>query len=57
MENNTIKRKYKVIVRNSSNKIEAMHTFESFEKTMLCFWEFHIKYSHYYKIIIEAIQL
>jgi hypothetical protein len=57
MENNTIKRKYKVIVRNSSNKIEAMHTFESFENAIICFGEFHKRYSHYYKIIIEAIQL
>jgi hypothetical protein len=57
MENNTIKRKYKVIVRNSSNKIQDMQTFETLEKAMLCFWQFNIKYSHYHKIIIEAIQL
>ena len=50
-------RKYKVIVKNSANKIEAMHTFDLYENAIICFQEFHKRYSHYYKIIIEAIQL
>lgn len=57
MENNTIKRKYKVIVANRSNEVEAMHTFELFENAIVCFEEFHKRYSQYHKIIIEAILL
>ena len=52
------KRKFKVVVRNSANKIEAMHTFDNFDNTLKCFVEFiRIRYSHYHKISIEAIQI
>ena len=51
------KRKYKVIVRNSENKIQEMHSFELLENAIGCFLEFHRRFSYYHKIIIEAIQL
>lgn len=51
------KRKYRVVVRNLSNKIEAMHTFENYANAVECFYQFiNVRYSHYYKITIEAIQ-
>jgi hypothetical protein len=50
------KRKYRVIVRNSSNKIEAMHTFENYTNAVTCFNEFiNTRYSHFQKISVEAI--
>lgn len=53
----TQKRIYKVIVKNSSNKIEEMHTFTLMENAIICFQEFHKRFSHYHKILIEAIQI
>jgi hypothetical protein len=51
------KRKYRVVVRNSSNKIEAMHTFDNYANAVECFYQFiNVRYSHYHKITIEAIQ-
>jgi hypothetical protein len=51
------KRKYRVVVRNSSNKIEAMHTFDNYANAVECFYQFiNERYSHYNKITIEAIQ-
>jgi hypothetical protein len=51
------KRKYRVEVRYSSNKIEAMHTFDNYANAVECFYQFiSVKYSHYYKITIEAYQ-
>jgi hypothetical protein len=50
-------RKYKVIVKNSANEIEAMHTFDLYENALICFKEFHSRYSFYYKITIESIRL
>ena len=52
-----IKRKYRVIVKNLENKIEVMHLFELQENAISCFIEFHKRYGHYYKIIIEGIQI
>lgn len=50
-------RKFKVIVRNSANKIEAMHCFDSYENALICLSEFiKYRYSHFHKISLEAIQ-
>jgi hypothetical protein len=51
------KRIFKVIVKNSANKIEEMHTFSIIENALICFQEFQKRFSHYHKIIIEAIQI
>lgn len=51
------KRKYRVIVKNSSNKIEVCHLFENIENAIIAFKEFQSRYSHYHKITIEAIQI
>lgn len=52
------KRKFKVVVRNSANKIEAMHTFDNFDTSLVCFVEFiRNRYSYYHKISIEAIKV
>jgi len=47
---------YRVIVKNLDNKIMVCHLFENLKNAIVCFEEFHIRYSHYYKIIIEATQ-
>jgi hypothetical protein len=51
------KRKYKVIVINTKNKIEVCHLFENIENAIICFREFQTRYSHYGKITIQAIQI
>jgi hypothetical protein len=51
------KRIYKVIVKNSQNKIEEMHTFTLLDNALICFGEFQYRFSHYHKILIEAIQI
>jgi hypothetical protein len=51
------KRIYKVIVKNSQNKIEEMHTFTMLDNALICFSEFHYRFAHYYKISIESIQI
>jgi len=51
------KRIYKVIVKNSQNKIEEMHTFTMLDNALICFSEFQYRFSHYHKISIEAIQI
>lgn len=51
------KRKYKVIIKDSENKIQEMHSFELLENAIGCFLEFQRRYSYYHKIIIEAIKL
>jgi hypothetical protein len=51
------KRKYKVIVINTKNKIEVCHLFENIENAISCFRAFQTRYSHYSKITIQAIQL
>jgi hypothetical protein len=48
-------RKYKVIVKNSENKIEVCHLFENIDNAIICFLEFQKRYSFYNKISIEAI--
>jgi hypothetical protein len=55
--NTQSRRIYKVIVKNSQNKIEEMHTFTLLDNAIICFSEFQYRFSHYYKIVIEAIQI
>lgn len=50
-----IKRKFKVIVKNSANEIEVMHAFDNIENAITCFNEFQTRYSYFHKISIEAI--
>ena len=47
---------YRVIVKNTHKKIVVCHLFESHENAMVCYTEFLHRYSHYYRIIIEATQ-
>lgn len=47
---------YRVIVKNLLGKIMVCHLFENLKNAIVCFEEFHIRYGHYYKIIIEATQ-
>jgi hypothetical protein len=47
---------YQVIVKNLENKIIVSHLFENMDNAIICFKEFHTRYSHYYKIIIKATQ-
>jgi len=56
-QTNENKRKYKVIIKDSENKIQEMHSFELLENAIGCFLEFQRRYSYYHKIIIEAIKL
>lgn len=49
------KRKYKVIVKTSDNKIEICHLFENIDNAIRCFLDFEKRYSFYNKITIEAI--
>ncbi len=45
---------YRVIVTNFDNKIMVCHMFENLENAIICFQEFHTRYSEYDKIIIKA---
>jgi len=50
-----MERNYRVIVRNSQNKIEVCYLFTVEEEALICFREFLKRYSHYHKIVIEAV--
>lgn len=49
-------RTYRVIVKNINKKIVVCHLFECQENALVCYAEFLQRYSHYYRIIIEATQ-
>jgi hypothetical protein len=51
-----LNRTYKVVVKDSANKTQALHSFESLENALICFNEFLKRYSHYQSITIKAIQ-
>jgi hypothetical protein len=50
-----MKRKFKVIVKNSNNEIEVMHAFDNIDNAIICFNEFQTRYSYFHKISIESI--
>lgn len=53
----TIKRNFRVIVKNSENEIVVCHLFTSKENAFICFEEFSERYWYFKKIIIEAVQV
>ena len=48
------KYKYRVIVSNNNNEIMVCHLFENLENAIICFQEFHTRYSEYDNIYIKA---
>jgi len=43
---------YQVIIKNDDNEIMVCHLFEDMENAMICFKEFHARYSNYAKKIV-----
>lgn len=51
-----LNRTYTVVVKDSANKTQALHSFDSLENALNCFKQFLQRYSHYQSITIKAIQ-
>lgn len=49
---------YQVIIMNTENKIMVCHLFENMDNAIICFKEFHVRYSNYAeKIIIKSTKI
>ena len=47
---------YRVIVKDIDRKIKAIETYENLADAKFCFERWHKRFSHYYKIELEATQ-